>query len=854
MKINKKIYIHTLLFTLGIGLTVLGGHTLAFDDTQSHWANDYIEALKAKNIVSGRSATTFAPEEQVTRAEFMKMLVIGLFKEQEDKATQVFEDVNPNSWYAKYVEFAKNHDLANGYEEGRFFRPNQSISRAEAVKIMMSALGFAQLSAVPSSFDDVVEGWQIPFIEKAKELEIIGGYTENLFGPNDFLTRAQAAKLIYNIIQFVEVHAVVDEEKGEIIIIPEAQVTFNDGYKLRGVFDKGEVLLNWNVSADSQQKILLMRSIKNPLPTHPVEDSDFMRILSEETASYIDKDITTQAGTYHYRLCSFFQGYCLNYSEVLTINIRGGVIPTKPTPQKPDTAVPEEILQDTKTPYGQCMALNHSEPVAQPILKQTLEGDSSQNWFGSPAVVDINHDGSKEIIAVRDSLLYVWKSDGTLLWKTAWGYNASNSPLSRAGRIYASPAIADLDGMEDDNREIVIGSEFGTVSAYNSKGKLLSGWPATTNNSKAGEIRSVSIANLDSDALPEVITAQSGTRPMIHVWGPGGNVQSGWPQCNTVQCLEGDALHQNIAIANFEEVEKLDYLDIVTSFDSEHMGVWNGGGAQRNSAPIFGTKSRTSQVFQYHNYSFAQNGQADSSQSRSTFGTSAPVIADIDLDGKKEIIIVGDHKTGVEDTVQGNALFVLRPDMSRSVTWETPFETMHDQQILHYQDPGNGILRTRPTPAVGDIIGDAMKEIIFPAYDGYMYAVNSQKEQVWKFDFAHGKELFASEPLIADLNRDGKPEIIFSTYGTVSGAGYLYILNNEGKQLVKQGLSTRGSMATPTIENLDNDPELELIISLKDGISSHQSGVQIFDVPGSAENCVLWKTGRGNYERTGSME
>jgi hypothetical protein len=58
-------------------------------------------------------------------------------------------------------------------------------------------------------------------------------------------------------------------------------------------------------------------------------------------------------------------------------------------------------------------------------------------------------------------------------------------------------------------------------------------------------------------------------------------------------------------------------------------------------------------------------------------------------------------------------------------------------------------------------------------------------------------------------------------------------------------------MAAPSIGDLDGDGQLELVISLKDSLGGNQGGVQIWDLPGSSNNCVLWGTGRGGASRQG---
>lgn len=58
-------------------------------------------------------------------------------------------------------------------------------------------------------------------------------------------------------------------------------------------------------------------------------------------------------------------------------------------------------------------------------------------------------------------------------------------------------------------------------------------------------------------------------------------------------------------------------------------------------------------------------------------------------------------------------------------------------------------------------------------------------------------------------------------------------------------------MAAPSVGDLDGDGQLELVISLKDALGGNQGGVQIWALPGSATNCVLWGTGRGGPTRQG---
>ncbi|MDC4227556.1 MAG: hypothetical protein MPW15_25850 [Candidatus Manganitrophus sp.] len=75
------------------------------------------------------------------------------------------------------------------------------------------------------------------------------------------------------------------------------------------------------------------------------------------------------------------------------------------------------------------------------------------------------------------------------------------------------------------------------------------------------------------------------------------------------------------------------------------------------------------------------------------------------------------------------------------------------------------------------------------------------------------------------------------------------VLSHSGRQLANVSLPGRGSMAAPTVADLDGDGELEVIINLKD--TSSQGGVQVYALPGSKTNLIPWPTGRGNLLRNG---
>jgi uncharacterized repeat protein (TIGR01451 family) len=121
--------------------------------------------------------------------------------------------------------------------------------------------------------------------------------------------------------------------------------------------------------------------------------------------------------------------------------------------------------------------------------------------------------------------------------------------------------------------------------------------------------------------------------------------------------------------------------------------------------------------------------------------------------------------------------------------------------------------------------------------------------------YTSGPYRFASEPVVADLNDDGKAEVIFTTWVQKGSGltGQLVILDYLGNLLQAVdlppgygGANWNGAMAAPTLANIDSDPDLEVVIE-----TAH-SGLVAYDLPGTANARILWGTGRGSYLRNGT--
>src|SRR6185295_13545267 len=104
---------------------------------------------------------------------------------------------------------------------------------------------------------------------------------------------------------------------------------------------------------------------------------------------------------------------------------------------------------------------------------------------------------------------------------------------------------------------------------------------------------------------------------------------------------------------------------------------------------------------------------------------------------------------------------------------------------------------------------------------------------LWSREFTTSPGVLTGGVVVADLSGDGRPELVFNTYGTEADSGELFVLGADGRVLHRLPLPDRGAMPVPTIADVDGDGTLEIVVSLKDGVDRERQ-VLVFNVPGSS--------------------
>ncbi|MDN4605946.1 S8 family serine peptidase [Sporosarcina sp. F6_3S_P_2] len=180
-----------------------------FKDIKNTFAAKEINALAAKGIIQGKTETEFAPNAQITRAEFAVLLARALdlpLKEYEGK----FSDVNKSKkWAYAGVEAAARAGIVNGTQDGKF-NPDAPIKREEIAAMIMRAILYqdkAKLEGIelPAHFNDhgSIGAFAIESVYKAAAIGVIKGNNGN-FMPKNNATRAESAVMLYRALDVLQ--------------------------------------------------------------------------------------------------------------------------------------------------------------------------------------------------------------------------------------------------------------------------------------------------------------------------------------------------------------------------------------------------------------------------------------------------------------------------------------------------------------------------------------------------------------------------------------------------------------------------------------------------------------------------
>ncbi len=173
----------------------------SFIDIDFSPAKDQITYLGEMGIIEGTSDNIFSPNKALTRAEYLKMVFLAFGNEvSDDSYENDFSDVSESHWAADLIATAKDLDIINGYVDGSF-KPDQQITYVEAIKIASRATGCDFWSSELAEHGVSNQTWSSDWFEGYMAWASDNGIYQ--LDANTKMVRWNGAMLTYDIMKFV---------------------------------------------------------------------------------------------------------------------------------------------------------------------------------------------------------------------------------------------------------------------------------------------------------------------------------------------------------------------------------------------------------------------------------------------------------------------------------------------------------------------------------------------------------------------------------------------------------------------------------------------------------------------------
>ena len=509
---------------------------------------------------------------------------------------------------------------------------------------------------------------------------------------------------------------------------------------------------------------------------------------------------------------------------------------------------------------GDCTPAGGMSSVKAPQFVRNIPTGET-GWFSSPGLVDLNHDGSLEIVAPFYST-FVFDAKGTCSERARRQRAASTRPASSPTSTATSPR--DRRRRQRGHRR---GVRLPRRQAAPEEG--LAGVDVQRRPDPRGP--GLAAADLNGDGRVEVVVTTTNTSPtgaQVFVFNAHGRLWHPRARRRLVAALQpavgrgNDALQQvgnhgygaygeNVAIGNIDDDPQL---EIIITFDNHQINAFNDDGTSILASPWFTNResSYAGRRLGWGQFIRWVDPAVEGASTTCTSGrgqSAARRLAAVDRvpAGRRRPerrrqerggrhpqrraphplphagVRVHGARRGDGD---GGARSARRHAASSDAADVEPSPVRPGRRLVSAE--------RHPRPTVVDLAGDSRPEIV-AALPRQGLRRGPTGHRLWRYQYAPGRaKTFASEVVAADLNKDGKPELVFGTYALHPPAGRLVVLSAHGKKLSVIRLPHQGHdgngigvPAAPSIGDLDGNGTLEIVLTTFD------HGVDIYTVPGS---------------------
>lgn len=193
--LQKSIAVALLIGTFGL-TRVSAEYSLPFSDVgEFNFSKTAISYLQQQKIMQGYADNTFRPTAPITRAEFLKILLTN--QPVQTPVAISFPDVQPGDWYYGIIAQGVTKNVVQGFGDGTF-RPNATITKAEAMKMLSQVWNLSTCASSAKAFDDVSQdAWYARYVATFSSCNLDPYASVSQAYPDAKLTREQAAELLF---------------------------------------------------------------------------------------------------------------------------------------------------------------------------------------------------------------------------------------------------------------------------------------------------------------------------------------------------------------------------------------------------------------------------------------------------------------------------------------------------------------------------------------------------------------------------------------------------------------------------------------------------------------------------------
>ncbi len=218
---GKVIFERSSLSTYGIGYIPLAP---SFADTANHWAKNSIDFVASRDLISGTSEATFAPNTPITRADFLMALGKLSGADMSGYKSSSFTDVKSSDPAMAHIEWAMDNKIVFGYGNGKF-GPNDPITR-EQIAVMVVNYARTTQYTLPVLLQRIlfvdyekISPWARDAVRVIQTAAIMIGKGNDIFDPQGSATRAEASiilqSFVYHVIDEGTVRGWVQDDNGQ---------------------------------------------------------------------------------------------------------------------------------------------------------------------------------------------------------------------------------------------------------------------------------------------------------------------------------------------------------------------------------------------------------------------------------------------------------------------------------------------------------------------------------------------------------------------------------------------------------------------------------------------------------------